>query len=62
MKEEFAMKKIYNAPQADLLCFRACEALAAIDFENLVDMNYKAEDNKPAVTSEQDIIIDINMF
>lgn len=29
------MKKIYNAPEADLLCFRAVEGLAAINFDNI---------------------------
>lgn len=32
------MKKIYNAPEADLLCFRPVEDLA-IDFGEIYDVN-----------------------
>ena len=31
------MKKIYNAPEADLLCFRPVESLA-IDFDKIFDV------------------------
>ena len=37
MKEEKAMKKIYNAPEADLLCFRPVENLA-IDFNDIYNV------------------------
>lgn len=54
------MKKIYNAPQADLLCFRPMEDLAAINFEDLVKMeDLASKDNSPAETSAQDILIPI---
>ena len=53
------MKKIYNAPQADLLCFRAMEDLAAIEFENLVNMELEGADQSAAETSANDIFIPI---
>lgn len=44
MKEEIAMKKIYNAPEADLLCFRPVEDLA-IDFGTLIENTNNGTDS-----------------
>ena len=52
------MKKIYNAPEASLLCFRPVEDLAAINFDALVGLeDLDAKEIKPAETSENDIVI-----
>ena len=53
------MKKIYNAPEASLLCFRAVEDLA-IEFDQLVHLeNLTDKTGKPADDSTQDIMIPI---
>ena len=51
------MKKIYNAPEADLLCFRPVEALA-IDFGTLInDTSSLGKSENAAVSQLGDIKI-----
>ena len=58
MKEEIAMKKIYNTPEADLLCFRPVEDLA-IDFGTLIggEGNYDDKWKTPTSVAPGDIKI-----
>ena len=58
------MKKIYNAPEASLLCFRPMEDLATEELDKFIDFNdlLKLEDEngmagKPIDASENDITI-----
>ena len=55
------MKKIYNAPQADLLCFRPVEGLAnELNFVDMVDLQNGENGKYSAATqSETDIRIDL---
>ena len=63
------MKKIYNAPEASLLCFRPMEDLANdlknfIDFGELVELskdNLNDKQGGAATTSANDIRIDIKL-
>lgn len=56
------MKKIYNAPEASLLCFRPMETLANdfIDFGELVDLSNSENKSKAGTATEistNDILI-----
>ena len=55
------MKKIYNAPEADLLCFRPVEGLAAdLSFATMMDLQAGNGGSCTAATkSETDIKISI---
>ena len=61
MKEEKAMKKIYNAPEADLLCFRPVEGLAAdLNFDTMLSLQPGEGGRYDAATkSDTDIKISI---
>lgn len=52
------MKKIYTAPEADLLCFRPVEDLAIV-FDNLWNETETGGKKEGAVTSGGDIKINI---
>ena len=56
------MKKIYNAPEAGLLCFRPVEGLAAseLDFVTMLQLSGgQSGEGKAADTSETDIKINV---
>ena len=42
------MKKIYNAPEASLLCFRPVEDLATEELKNFIDFNELLDLSDPA--------------
>lgn len=56
------MKKIYNTPEADLLCFCAVEGLAAIDFNDIYSVtNSDVYGKADAATTSMATDIKINI-